>query len=139
MFGFRRDPKLETPSSRAVRLSLILVERNEAMRTLAAGCTWPQLISTFAVDAAASPATMEPPCGKAAKLCYDPAERYLVMANAKLESILDAPPEEAVEAAADAAAEAEFDAGQGIPHAEARKWLESRGKPDELPCPLPPT
>jgi predicted transcriptional regulator len=60
------------------------------------------------------------------------------MANAKLESILDAPPDEAAEAAADAAAEAEFDAGQGIPHAEVRKWLESWGKPDELPCPLPP-
>jgi predicted transcriptional regulator len=61
------------------------------------------------------------------------------MADAKFESILDAPPDEATEAAADAAAEAEFDAGKGIPHAEVRKWLESWGKPDELACPLPPT
>ena len=44
----------------------------------------------------------------------------------------------AAEVAADAAAEAEIDAGKGIPHALVRAWLESWGKPDELPCPLPP-
>jgi len=54
------------------------------------------------------------------------------------ESILDIPLDEAAEAAADAAAEAEIDAGKGIPHARVRAWLESWGKPHELPCPLPP-
>jgi predicted transcriptional regulator len=60
------------------------------------------------------------------------------MAETKLESILDTPLDAAAEAAADAAAEAEIDAGKGIPHARVRAWLESWGKPDELPCPLPP-
>jgi predicted transcriptional regulator len=60
------------------------------------------------------------------------------MPRASFESVFDRPYDETAEAEADAAAEAEFDAGKGIPHAEVRKWLESRGKPDELPCPLPP-
>jgi len=60
------------------------------------------------------------------------------MAEREPESILDIPVDEAAEAAADAAAEAEIDAGNGIPHARVRAWLESWGKPDELPCPLSP-
>jgi predicted transcriptional regulator len=60
------------------------------------------------------------------------------MAEAKPESIFDTPDDEAASAAADAAAEAEIDAGKGVPHARVRAWLESWGKPDELPCPLPP-
>jgi predicted transcriptional regulator len=60
------------------------------------------------------------------------------MAEAKPESIFDTPDDEAADAAADAAAEAEIDAGKGVPHARVRAWLESWGKPDELPCPLPP-
>ena len=60
------------------------------------------------------------------------------MTETKLESIFDTPLDAAAEAAADAAAEAEIDAGKGIPHARVRAWLESWGKPDELPCPLPP-
>ena len=60
------------------------------------------------------------------------------MADVKPEPIFDTPVDEAAEAAADAAAEAEIDAGKGVPHARVRAWLESWGKPDELPCPLPP-
>ena len=60
------------------------------------------------------------------------------MTETKLESIFDTPLDAAAEAAADAASEAEIDAGKGIPHARVRAWLESWGKPDELPCPLPP-
>jgi predicted transcriptional regulator len=64
--------------------------------------------------------------------------RKMRMVEPEPESILDIPLDEAAEAAADAAAEAEIDAGKGIPHALVRAWLESWGKPNELPCPLPP-
>jgi predicted transcriptional regulator len=64
--------------------------------------------------------------------------REMPMAEVKPESIFEAPPDDAAEAAADAAAEAQIDAGEGIPHARVRAWLESWGKPKELPCPLPP-
>ncbi len=60
------------------------------------------------------------------------------MAEAKPESVFDTPDDEAAEAAADAAAEAEIDAGKGVPHARVSAWLQSWGKPGELPCPLPP-
>jgi len=59
-------------------------------------------------------------------------------AKTEPDPIFDITPDETAEAAADAAAEAEIDAGKGIPHARVRAWLESWGKPDELPCPLPP-
>ena len=67
-----------------------------------------------------------------------PCYRKVRMSEREPESILDIPLDEAAEAAADAAAEAEIDAGKGIPHAVVRAWLESWGKPNELPCPLPP-
>ena len=60
------------------------------------------------------------------------------MADPEVKSIFDTPLDEAEEARLDAQAEAEIDAGKGIPHAKVRAWLESWGKPDELPCPLPP-
>jgi predicted transcriptional regulator len=41
------------------------------------------------------------------------------------------------ERAADAAAEADIAAGRVIPHAEVVRWLESWGKAEELPCPMP--
>jgi predicted transcriptional regulator len=52
------------------------------------------------------------------------------MAETDPDPIFDAP--------LDKAAEAEIDAGKGVPHARVRAWLESWGKPNELPCPLPP-
>jgi predicted transcriptional regulator len=60
------------------------------------------------------------------------------MADPEVKSIFDTPLDEAEEARLDAQAEAEIDAGKGIPHAKVRAWLESWGKPNELPCPLPP-
>lgn len=60
------------------------------------------------------------------------------MSMAEPESIMDLPTDPAAEAEADAVAEAQIEAGKGIPHARVRAWLESWGKPDELPCPLPP-
>ena len=59
------------------------------------------------------------------------------MAETKPDSIFDTPQDEAADAA-DAAAEAQIDAGKGVPHGRVKAWLESWGKPDELPCPLPP-
>lgn len=55
---------------------------------------------------------------------------------AEPESILDFPTGSAAEA--NAVAESRIDAGKGIPHPRVRAWLEPWGKPDELPCPLPP-
>jgi predicted transcriptional regulator len=60
------------------------------------------------------------------------------MADPEPESIVDLQPDKAAEVAADAAAEAEIDAGKGIAHALVRSWLETWGKSDERPCPLPP-
>lgn len=45
--------------------------------------------------------------------------------------------DDAAEARAIARARAEIAAGQGVPHEDVVKWLESWGKPDELPCPVP--
>ena len=59
------------------------------------------------------------------------------MAKSQPESVFDIPPDEAAEARLDAEAEADYAAGRVVPHAEVVKWLESWGKPDELPCPLP--
>ena len=60
------------------------------------------------------------------------------MAETETKSICDPPIDEAEEARLDAEADAEIEAGKGVPHARVRAWLESWGKPNELPCPLPP-
>lgn len=57
------------------------------------------------------------------------------MAKNKRESLFDPPLDPAEEARLDAQADAEIEAGNGIPHAEVAKWLESWGKPNELPRP----
>jgi predicted transcriptional regulator len=59
------------------------------------------------------------------------------MAKSAIISIFDIPPDEAAEAAADAAAKADIAAGRFVPHAEVVEWLKSWGIPDELPCPTP--
>jgi predicted transcriptional regulator len=62
------------------------------------------------------------------------------MAESKPRSIFDIPdipPDEANEARLDAEAVADYEAGRVVPHAEVVKWLQSWGKPDELPCPTP--
>lgn len=61
------------------------------------------------------------------------------MAEPQTESIFERPLDEAAERAADAAARADIAAGRFVRHEDVVKWLESWGKPDELPCPLPPT
>jgi predicted transcriptional regulator len=45
------------------------------------------------------------------------------MAEMETKSIFDIPLDEAAEAAADAVAEAEIDAGRGVPHERVREWL----------------
>jgi len=60
------------------------------------------------------------------------------MAEPKAKSVVDLSMDEAEEARLDAEADAEIEAGKGIAHERVKAWLESWGKPDELPCPLPP-
>ncbi len=60
------------------------------------------------------------------------------MAETQPESVFDTPPDEAAEVAADAAARADIAAGRAVRHEDVARWLESWGKADELPCPLPP-
>ena len=57
------------------------------------------------------------------------------MAGPRPTSIYDTPPEAAVEARLDAEAEAAYRTGRVVPHGEVVAWLQSWGKPDELPCP----
>jgi hypothetical protein len=96
----------------------------------------PQQIDVMGKTAAA-PSSPNAHC-KPFRIMLSLTPRITPMAEREPDSILDIPPDAAREAAADAAAEAEIDAGKGIPHAAVRRWLESWGKPDELPCPLPP-
>ncbi len=60
------------------------------------------------------------------------------MDNIEIEPLFDSPADETAERAADAAARADVAAGQFVRNADVVKWLNSWGKPDELPCPLPP-
>jgi predicted transcriptional regulator len=56
------------------------------------------------------------------------------MAEPEFKSLFDIQPD-AAEAAADAAAEAEIDAGQGVPHERVREWLARLAKGEKLPPP----
>jgi predicted transcriptional regulator len=57
------------------------------------------------------------------------------MAKIKFESVFDMPPDEVAEAAADAAAEAEIEAGKGVPHERVREWLLKLAKGEKVPPP----
>jgi predicted transcriptional regulator len=59
------------------------------------------------------------------------------MAETEIKSIFDIPPHEALEAAADAVAEAEIDAGKGVPHERVREWLLKLAKGERVPPPGP--
>jgi predicted transcriptional regulator len=59
------------------------------------------------------------------------------MSEAENKSIFDMEPDEAEEARLDAIADAEIEAGQGVPHAKVVEWLKSWGTDNELPCPKP--
>ncbi len=58
------------------------------------------------------------------------------MNQSETKSIFD-PLDEAEKARLDAAAEAEIEAGQFVPHDQVVEWLRSWGTPHELPCPKP--
>lgn len=58
------------------------------------------------------------------------------MAESDTKSIFDAPSDDTEEARFDAKAEAEVDAGEGIPHEQVRAWLRKLGKGEKV---VPPT
>ena len=57
------------------------------------------------------------------------------MADARMESVFDIPLDEAEEARLDAQAEAEIDAGQGVPHEKVGEWLLELAKGERTPPP----
>ncbi len=57
------------------------------------------------------------------------------MPEGDLKSIFDIEPDEALEARLDAEAEAEIDAGKGVPHEQVREWLSKLAKGERLPPP----
>ena len=50
-------------------------------------------------------------------------------------SVFDTPPDEAEEARLDAVAEAEIEAGQGVPHGRVREWLAKLARGEKVPPP----
>jgi predicted transcriptional regulator len=61
------------------------------------------------------------------------------MPDTETRSVFDIQADVAAETDADAAADAEVEAGQFVPHAKVVEWLKSWGTPNELPCPEPET
>jgi predicted transcriptional regulator len=57
------------------------------------------------------------------------------MADTLPKSIFDAEPDEAEEARLDAVAEAEIDAGLGVPHERVRAWLAELARGERIPPP----
>jgi predicted transcriptional regulator len=57
------------------------------------------------------------------------------MAEPELKSILDLPLDDAEEARLDAAADAEIEAGLGVPHEHVREWLMRLAKGEKVPPP----
>ncbi len=57
------------------------------------------------------------------------------MAEPEPKSILDLPLDEAEEARLDAAADAEIDAGLGVPHERVREWLLRLAHGEKVPPP----
>ena len=54
---------------------------------------------------------------------------------ADTESIFDMPPDEAEDARLDSVADAEIEAGKGVPHERVREWLLKLGKGERVPPP----
>jgi len=52
-----------------------------------------------------------------------------------VKSVFDIPMDEAEEARLDAMADAEIDAGKGVPHEKVREWLGKLAKGERLPPP----
>ncbi len=59
------------------------------------------------------------------------------MGEHETKSILGLPLDEAEEARLDAAADAEIEAGKGVPHARVREWLRKLAKGERVPPPEP--
>jgi hypothetical protein len=57
------------------------------------------------------------------------------MSNAKFESVFDTPLDEAEEVRRDAIADAEIDAGLGVPHMKVREWLKKLAQGKRTPPP----
>lgn len=57
------------------------------------------------------------------------------MANTDAKSIFDTPLDDAEEARLDAVADAEIEAGKGVPHARVREWLLKLAKGEKAPPP----
>jgi predicted transcriptional regulator len=57
------------------------------------------------------------------------------MAETEAKSILDLPLDEAEEARLDAEADAEIEAGKGVPHERVREWLLKLAKGEKSPPP----
>ncbi|WP_216855994.1 hypothetical protein [Acidisphaera sp. S103] len=57
------------------------------------------------------------------------------MGNTKLESIFDTLPDEAEEVRRDAIADAEIEAGLGVPHTKVREWLKKLAQGKRTPPP----
>ena len=51
-------------------------------------------------------------------------------------SVFETPLDEAEEARLDALAEAEIDAGKGVPHEQVREWLAKLAKGEKVPPPF---
>jgi hypothetical protein len=61
--------------------------------------------------------------------------KEVLMANRRSPSIFDLPPDPVEEERLDQQAEAEIDAGLGVPHERVREWLIRRGKGEKIPPP----
>ena len=57
------------------------------------------------------------------------------MADAKIDSVFEIAPDDAEEARLDNVADAEIDAGQGVPHEKVRAWLLRLAKGEVVPPP----
>lgn len=57
------------------------------------------------------------------------------MAEPEMKSVVDLPLDEAEEARLDVKAEAEIDAGKGVPHERVREWILKLGKGEKVPPP----
>jgi predicted transcriptional regulator len=57
------------------------------------------------------------------------------MAEVDKKSVFDTPPDEAEEARRDAKADAEIEAGKGVPHEQVRQWLLKLARGERVPPP----
>jgi len=57
------------------------------------------------------------------------------MVEPETKSVFETPLDEAKEHRLDARAEAEIDAGKGVPHEQVREWLAKLGKGERVPPP----